>query len=167
MLRSFLFGVSGVDPLALTLAAVSLLLLTLAASLLLARRAATVDLTQTLRAEWFLQVRNRKSARSASPPRFQPALPSSTTHFCWRFPPATRARRTSGKAISAFHADARKPSLLRGSATGARKRHPNLPRFACADLRFAPPSPLRSEGREPSSCTCRLRWRGPGPRRVC
>ncbi len=45
--------------------------------------------------------------------------------------------------------------------------HPNLPRFACADLRFAPPSPLRSDGREPSSCNCRLRWRGPGPRRVC
>jgi hypothetical protein len=58
-------------------------------------------------------------------------------------------------------------AFLRGSASGARKRHPNLPRFACADLRFAPPSPLRFEGREPSSCTCRLRWRGPGPRRVC
>jgi ABC-type lipoprotein release transport system permease subunit len=50
-LRSFLFGVSGVDPLVLTLAAASLLLLTLAASLLPARRAANVDLTQTLRAE--------------------------------------------------------------------------------------------------------------------
>jgi ABC-type antimicrobial peptide transport system permease subunit len=51
LLRSFLFGVSAVDPLVLTLAAVSLLLLTLTASLLPARRAATVDLTQTLRAE--------------------------------------------------------------------------------------------------------------------
>ncbi len=51
LLRSFLFGVSGVDPLVLTLAAASLLLLTLAASLLPARRAATVNLTQTLRAE--------------------------------------------------------------------------------------------------------------------
>ncbi len=51
LLRSFLFGVSGVDPLVLTLAAVLLLLLTLVASLLPARRAATVDLTQTLRAE--------------------------------------------------------------------------------------------------------------------
>jgi putative ABC transport system permease protein len=51
LLRSFLFGVSAVDPLVLTLAAVSLLLLTLAASLLPARRAATVEPTQTLRAE--------------------------------------------------------------------------------------------------------------------
>jgi putative ABC transport system permease protein len=51
LLRSFLFGVSGVDPLVLTLAAASLLLLTLFASLLPAQRAATVDLTQTLRAE--------------------------------------------------------------------------------------------------------------------
>jgi ABC-type lipoprotein release transport system permease subunit len=51
LLRSFLFGVSGVDPLVLTLAAVLLLLFTLAASLLPARRAATVELTQTLRAE--------------------------------------------------------------------------------------------------------------------
>ncbi len=51
LLRSFLFGVSGVDPLVLTLAASVLLLLTLVASLLPARRAATVDLTQTLRAE--------------------------------------------------------------------------------------------------------------------
>jgi putative ABC transport system permease protein len=51
LLRAFLFGVSGVDPLVLTLAAVSLLLLTLAASLLSAHHAATVDLTQTLRAE--------------------------------------------------------------------------------------------------------------------
>ena len=32
-------------------------------------------------------------------------------------------------------------STLRGSASGARKRPPNLPRFACADLRF--------EGSEP------------------
>jgi predicted permease len=51
LLRSFLFGVSEVDPLVLTLAAVLLLLLTLAASLLPASRAATVDLTQTLRTE--------------------------------------------------------------------------------------------------------------------
>jgi ABC-type antimicrobial peptide transport system permease subunit len=51
LLRSFLFGVSAVDPLVLALAAVVLLLLTLTASLLPARRAATVDLTQTLRAE--------------------------------------------------------------------------------------------------------------------
>jgi putative ABC transport system permease protein len=51
LLRSFLFGVSAVDPLVLALASVVLLLLTLTASLLPARRAATVDLTQTLRAE--------------------------------------------------------------------------------------------------------------------
>ncbi len=51
LLGSFLFGVSAVDPLVLTLAAVVLLLLTLTASLLPARRAAAVDLTQTLRAE--------------------------------------------------------------------------------------------------------------------
>jgi putative ABC transport system permease protein len=51
LLSSFLFGVSGADPLVLTLAAGLLLLLTLVASLLPARRAANVDLTQTLRAE--------------------------------------------------------------------------------------------------------------------
>ncbi len=51
LLSSFLFGVSGVDPLVLTLAASVLLLLTLVASLLPARRSASVDLTQTLRAE--------------------------------------------------------------------------------------------------------------------
>jgi putative ABC transport system permease protein len=43
--------VSGVDPLVLTLAASALLLLSLVASLLPARRAANIDLTQTLRAE--------------------------------------------------------------------------------------------------------------------
>jgi putative ABC transport system permease protein len=51
LLRSFLFGVSAVDPLVLTLAAVFVLLLTLAASLLPARRAASVDLARTLRSE--------------------------------------------------------------------------------------------------------------------
>jgi predicted permease len=51
LLSSFLFGVSAVDPLVLALAAFVLLLLTLTASLLPARRAASVDLTQTLRAE--------------------------------------------------------------------------------------------------------------------
>ena len=51
LLNTFLFGVSAVDPLVLALAAISLLLLTLTASLLPARRAASVDLTQTLRAE--------------------------------------------------------------------------------------------------------------------
>jgi putative ABC transport system permease protein len=51
VLSSFLFGVSALDPLVLTTAAIVLLLLTLAASLLPARRAANVDLTQTLRSE--------------------------------------------------------------------------------------------------------------------
>jgi putative ABC transport system permease protein len=51
LLSSFLFGVSAVDPLVLTLSAVALLLLALAASLLPARRAASVDLTQALRAD--------------------------------------------------------------------------------------------------------------------
>jgi putative ABC transport system permease protein len=51
LLRSLLFGVSAFDPLVMTLAALSLLLLALAASLLPARRAASVDLSQTLRAE--------------------------------------------------------------------------------------------------------------------
>ena len=51
LLRTFLFGVSAVDPLVLTLAAVFVLLLTLAASLLPARRAASVDLARTLRSE--------------------------------------------------------------------------------------------------------------------
>jgi putative ABC transport system permease protein len=46
LLRSFLFGVSEVDPLVLTLAAVVLMLLSLAASLVPARRAATVNLTE-------------------------------------------------------------------------------------------------------------------------
>jgi ABC-type lipoprotein release transport system permease subunit len=51
LLRTFLFGVSAVDPLVLTAAAVFVLLLTLAASLLPARRAAGVDLARTLRSE--------------------------------------------------------------------------------------------------------------------
>jgi putative ABC transport system permease protein len=51
LLSSLLFGVSAFDPMVMTLAAISLLLLALAASLLPARRAASVDLTQTLRAE--------------------------------------------------------------------------------------------------------------------
>ncbi|WP_158791565.1 ABC transporter permease [Granulicella sp. L60] len=51
LLSSFLFGVSAVDPLVLTLSAVALLLLALAASLLPARRAASVDLTQALRTD--------------------------------------------------------------------------------------------------------------------
>ncbi len=51
LLQSFLFGVRALDPVILALAASVLLLLTLVASLLPARRAASVELTQTLRAE--------------------------------------------------------------------------------------------------------------------
>jgi predicted permease len=51
LVRSFLFGVSAFDPGVLTGAVLLLLLLALAASLLPARRAASVDLTQALRAE--------------------------------------------------------------------------------------------------------------------
>jgi putative ABC transport system permease protein len=51
LLRSFLFGVTAFDPIVLTLAAASLLLLALGASLLPARRAASTNLTQALRSE--------------------------------------------------------------------------------------------------------------------
>jgi putative ABC transport system permease protein len=51
LIKTFLFGVSALDPIVLTLATFSLLLLALAASLLPARRAASVDLTQALRSE--------------------------------------------------------------------------------------------------------------------
>jgi ABC-type antimicrobial peptide transport system permease subunit len=51
LLRSFLFGVSAFDPLVLTLAAVFVLLLALLASLLPARRAASIDPMQALRAD--------------------------------------------------------------------------------------------------------------------
>jgi putative ABC transport system permease protein len=51
LLQSFLFGVRALDPVVLALAAAVLLVLTLVATLLPARRAASVDLTQTLRTE--------------------------------------------------------------------------------------------------------------------
>jgi predicted permease len=51
LLRSFLFGVSPFDPLVLTLAAIAVLLLALAASALPARRAASIDPMQALRGE--------------------------------------------------------------------------------------------------------------------
>jgi ABC-type lipoprotein release transport system permease subunit len=51
LLGSFLFGVSPFDPMVLTVAAVFLLLLAGLASLLPARRAASVDLMSILRAE--------------------------------------------------------------------------------------------------------------------
>ncbi len=51
LLRSFLFGVSPFDPLVLSLAAVFVLLLAWLASLLPARRAASIDLMSVLRAE--------------------------------------------------------------------------------------------------------------------
>ena len=50
-LQSFLFGVHALDPMTLSLAAITLLLLTVAACLLPARRAASVELSQALRAE--------------------------------------------------------------------------------------------------------------------
>jgi predicted permease len=51
LMRSFLFGVSPFDPLVLTLGAVFVLMLALAASLLPARRAASIDPMQALRAD--------------------------------------------------------------------------------------------------------------------
>jgi putative ABC transport system permease protein len=51
LLQTFLFGVRAFDPLVLAPAAMVLLLLTLIASLLPARRAASVELTQALRTE--------------------------------------------------------------------------------------------------------------------
>ena len=51
LLRSLLFGVSPFDPLVLTLAAIAVLLLAVAASALPAFSAASVDPTQALRGE--------------------------------------------------------------------------------------------------------------------
>jgi putative ABC transport system permease protein len=51
LLGSFLFGVSPFDPVVLTLAALFVLLLAWLASLLPARRAASIDLMSVLRAE--------------------------------------------------------------------------------------------------------------------
>jgi putative ABC transport system permease protein len=51
LLQSLLFGVKALDPVILSLAAIILLVLTVIASLLPARRAASVDLSQTLRGE--------------------------------------------------------------------------------------------------------------------
>jgi putative ABC transport system permease protein len=51
LLRSFLFGVSPFDPVVLTMAAVAVLLLALAASALPATRAASIDPMQSLRGE--------------------------------------------------------------------------------------------------------------------
>jgi predicted permease len=51
LLRTLVFGVSPFDPLVLTLAAVLVLMLAMAASLLPARRAASIDLVKSLRAD--------------------------------------------------------------------------------------------------------------------
>jgi predicted permease len=51
LLRSMLFGVNAFDPLVLTLAAISILLLALTASLIPARRAASIEPMQALRTE--------------------------------------------------------------------------------------------------------------------
>ena len=51
LLRTLVFGVSPFDPLVLALAAVLVLMLAMAASLLPARRAASIDLIKSLRAD--------------------------------------------------------------------------------------------------------------------
>jgi len=51
LLRSFLFQVDSLDPIILVLAAVSILLLALAASVIPARRAASIEPVQALRME--------------------------------------------------------------------------------------------------------------------
>ena len=51
LLKTFVFGVSTLDPLVLVLAAVLVLMLAMAASLLPARRAASIDPMKALRAE--------------------------------------------------------------------------------------------------------------------
>jgi ABC-type antimicrobial peptide transport system permease subunit len=51
LLQAFLFGVSPFDPLVLTLAAIFVLMLALAASLLPAQRAASIDPMRALRAD--------------------------------------------------------------------------------------------------------------------
>jgi ABC-type antimicrobial peptide transport system permease subunit len=51
LLRSLLFGVSPFDPVVLTMAAIAVLLLALAASALPATRAASIDPMQSLRGE--------------------------------------------------------------------------------------------------------------------
>jgi hypothetical protein len=84
---------------------------------------------------------------------------------------ATSARRTTAKAISAVHADARKPSLLRDSVPGATR---GAPIFRASLVQtFAALRPLHTSDRavprvgNPSSCTCLPCWHGPGPRYVC
>jgi ABC-type antimicrobial peptide transport system permease subunit len=51
LLQTLVFGVSPFDPLVLTLAAVLVLMLAMAASLLPARRASSIDLVKSLRAD--------------------------------------------------------------------------------------------------------------------
>jgi hypothetical protein len=60
------------------------------------------------------------------------------------FLPATSARGTTAKAISAFHADARKPSLLRDSVPGVRQEAPQSSalRLCRPPLGYAPSTPL-------------------------
>jgi hypothetical protein len=54
------------------------------------------------------------------------------------FLPATPAPCNGNNEVQshALRAEQGNQTFLRGSASGARKRHPNLPRFACADLRL-------------------------------
>jgi hypothetical protein len=60
------------------------------------------------------------------------------------FLPATSARRTTAKAISAVHADARKRSVLMDSVPGARQEAPQSSalRLCRPPLRYAPSTPL-------------------------
>jgi len=88
--------------------------------------------------------------------------------------PQRRPHCNSNNAVRshALRAQQGNQAFLRGSASGARKRHPNLPRFACADLRYASPFPLPLSlrfkgGGYPSPCACYPHPDGRGPRRVC
>jgi hypothetical protein len=66
-----------------------------------------------------------------------PSQPPAGDHAAvFRHPPqrAVPSRNALPKCIHALRAKPRKTSLLRDSVPGARKRHPNLPRCACADL---------------------------------
>src|ERR1700733_1552777 len=91
------------------------------------------------------------------------------------FPGGTTPTPRNGnpkEAISAPYADTMKSSLLRDSVPGARQEAPPIFRASLVQTSAAL-RPLHSTDRSvprvgnPSSCTCRPWWRGPGPRRVC
>jgi hypothetical protein len=87
------------------------------------------------------------------------------------FLPATSVRRTTVKAISALHADARKPSLLRDSVSGARQGAPQSSalRLCRPPLRYAPSTSLIApfQGSGPLLLHSPPCWRRPEPRRLC